>query len=65
MKPMCPRCGADQRPRWEPESAAEMEGRDWHCPNCRVTLMMLTGWITVVHVPPGGGSPLPPTPPRR
>jgi len=42
-----------------------MEGRDWHCPNCRVTLMMLTGWITVVHVPPGGGSPLPPALPRR
>ena len=65
----CPKCKADQRPHWITPDPAEMEGRDWHCPNCRATLMMLLGQITEVHVPrpskPGGGSPLPPAPPRR
>ena len=62
----CPKCKADQRDRWITPDPAEMEGRDWHCPNCRTTLMMLLGQITVVHVPKsGGGSPLPPAAPGR
>ena len=66
MKPLCPKCGADQSPLWDGKPAEQMEGRDWHCPNCRIYLMMLSGWITKVHVPPpGGGSPLPPAPPGR
>ena len=66
MKPVCPKCGADQRPRWDGRSAEQMEGRDWYCRNCRTYLMMLLGRITKVYVPPpGGGSPLPPAPPSR
>jgi hypothetical protein len=67
----CPRCEADQQSHWFTPDPKEMEGRDWACPNCRATLMMLLGQITVVHVPrpskPGGagGSPLPPGPPGR
>lgn len=68
MITVCPRCEVDQRPHWITPDPAEMEGRDWRCPNCRASLMMLLGQITVVHVPPppkSGGSPLPPAPPGR
>ena len=66
MKPACPKCGADQNPRFDGRSAEQMEGRDWHCPACHEVLMMLSGRISVIRpVPPGGGSPLPPAPPGR
>jgi DNA-directed RNA polymerase subunit RPC12/RpoP len=62
----CPKCKADQVPHWITPSAEEMEGREWRCPNCHTTLLLLLGQVTVVHIPPrGGGSPLPPATPRR
>ena len=62
----CPKCQADQQQHWFSPSPEEMEGREWRCPTCQTTLMLLLGQVTVVHIPPrGDGSPLPPGAPRR
>lgn len=63
----CPKCTEDQQAHWFTPSVEEMEGRDWRCPKCRTTLMLLLGQVTVVHIPPpgGGGSALPPGSGRR
>ena len=65
MEYSCPKCKADQQPHWFTPDAKEMEGRDWKCPTCRATLMLLLGQVTVVHIPRGGGSALPPGSERR
>ena len=62
----CPKCQADQVDAWLTPSPQEMEGREWRCPNCRATLILLLGQITEVHIPrTGGGSALPPGAPSR
>jgi hypothetical protein len=62
----CPKCQANQVDAWLTPSPEEMEGREWRCPNCHATLMLLLGQITEVHIPrTGGSSPLPPGAPSR
>jgi len=66
MPHLCPKCQADQVDAWITPSPEEMEGREWRCPNCHATLMLLLGQVTVVHIPRrDGGSPLPPDSERR
>lgn len=52
MELLCPKCKADQRPRFAGLSDELIEGRDWHCPACREYLMMNGGRIFVLRPPP-------------
>jgi len=53
----CPRCRAEQPADRQAVPIEELEARDWLCPGCKATLMVLDGRLSIVEVLPPMGSP--------